>query len=208
SGGEKARVSLAKILLSPVNFLIMDEPTNHLDLYSKEALETALKNYDGTLLLISHDRYFLDKLVNVVFELKDGRLLRFEGNYSDYLKKKQAEDAVVYTPDDKAETQKISRRDKEQKRAEAEARQLISKERKSLAEKIESVETAIHRDESEKERIEKLMADPKFYKQIDAVAEAGKTYQDIQERLPGFYQSWEKLHQQMDALLNSIKKSG
>ena len=208
SGGEKARVSLAKILLSPVNFLIMDEPTNHLDLYSKEALETALKNYDGTLLLISHDRYFLDKLVNVVFELKDGRLLRFEGNYSDYLKKKQAEDGVVYTPDDKAEIQKISRRDKEQKRAEAEARQLISKERKSLAEKIESVETAIHRDESEKERIEKLMADPKFYKQIDAVAEAGKTYQDIQERLPGFYQSWEKLHQQMDALLNSIKKSG
>ena len=208
SGGEKARVSLAKILLSPVNFLIMDEPTNHLDLYSKEALETALKNYDGTLLLISHDRYFLDKLVKVVFELKDGRLLRFEGNYSDYLKKKLAEETKLQVTDQTSESKKISHRDKEQKRAEAEARQLISKERKTLAQKIESVEKAIHSDENEKERIEKLMADPEFYKQSDKVAEFGKKYQEILDRLPGLYESWEILHQKMDSLLASIKKSG
>jgi ATP-binding cassette subfamily F protein 3 len=88
SGGEKARVSLAKILISPVNFLLMDEPTNHLDLDSKKALEIALKGYDGTLLLISHDRYFLDQLVSIVFEIKDGIFSRFEGNYTSYLEKK------------------------------------------------------------------------------------------------------------------------
>jgi ATP-binding cassette subfamily F protein 3 len=89
SGGEKARVSLTKILLSPVNFLIMDEPTNHLDIRSKEALEKALVDYDGTLIIISHDRYFLDRIVNKVIEVKDKRIKQFEGNYSDYLIKRQ-----------------------------------------------------------------------------------------------------------------------
>ena len=103
SGGEKARVSLAKILLSPVNFLIMDEPTNHLDTNSREALEEALQNYDGTTLLISHDRYFLDKLVTRVFELKNGKLIQYEGNYTDYLHYKKShidQDNLTSTKDE------------------------------------------------------------------------------------------------------------
>ncbi|MBN2200874.1 ABC-F family ATP-binding cassette domain-containing protein, partial [bacterium] len=102
SGGEKARVSLAKILLSESNFLIMDEPTNHLDMVSKEALEQALREYDGTLLLISHDRYFLTKLVGRVIEVRNRRLKEYEGNYGDYLDRRLEEEAAVETAGDPA----------------------------------------------------------------------------------------------------------
>lgn len=87
SGGEKSRLSLAKILLQASNLLIMDEPTNHLDMRSKEMLIDALENYDGTLMLVSHDRYFLDSLVNKVIEIKNGSLRVYLGSYGEYLEK-------------------------------------------------------------------------------------------------------------------------
>lgn len=87
SGGEKSRLSLAKILLEASNLLIMDEPTNHLDMRSKEMLIDALENYDGTLMLVSHDRYFLDSLVNKVIEIKNGSLQVYLGSYGEYLEK-------------------------------------------------------------------------------------------------------------------------
>ncbi|MEJ2543045.1 MAG: ABC-F family ATP-binding cassette domain-containing protein [Calditrichaceae bacterium] len=160
SGGEKARVSLAKILLSPCNFLIMDEPTNHLDLTSKEALEHALKDYDGTLLLISHDRYFLDRLVNRVIELKNGQLKEYEGNYSDYLNKREQEKSVDATAAIKQTTTKTEdsapgrlKKTKEQKQKEAEARQAVSKERNRLQKYIEKIEHDIeHLEKQKKER--------------------------------------------------------
>ena len=89
SGGEKARVSLAKLMLKKANVLILDEPTNHLDLYSKEALEAALMEYEGTLLFISHDRYFLNKLAERVLELDASGLQHFLGNFDDYVEKKK-----------------------------------------------------------------------------------------------------------------------
>lgn len=88
SGGEKARVSLAKLMLQNANMLILDEPTNHLDLFSKEVLEAALMNYEGTLLFISHDRYFLNKMAERVLELSDTGIIDYLGNYDDYLEKK------------------------------------------------------------------------------------------------------------------------
>ena len=87
SGGEKSRVALAKILLKPSNLLLLDEPTNHLDMQSKEILLHALQNYQGAILFISHDRYFMDHLAEKIIELKDGVLTEYLGNYSEYLKK-------------------------------------------------------------------------------------------------------------------------
>ena len=87
SGGEKARVALAKLILQKANVLIMDEPTNHLDLFSKEVLEEALLQFDGTLLCISHDRYFLNKLANKLLELSPTGMTAFSGNYDDYVQK-------------------------------------------------------------------------------------------------------------------------
>ncbi|MFK7697009.1 ribosomal protection-like ABC-F family protein [Paenibacillus sp. HJGM_3] len=89
SGGEKARVSLAKLMLQQANLLILDEPTNHLDLFSKEVLESALMDYDGTLLFISHDRYFLNKIAERIIELSPDGVTNYLGNYDDYLEKKQ-----------------------------------------------------------------------------------------------------------------------
>ena len=87
SGGEKSRVVLAKLLAQPLNFLILDEPTNHLDIHSREVLLQALQNFDGTIILVSHDRHFLRSLVNRVFEIDHGEMRIFEGNYDDYLRR-------------------------------------------------------------------------------------------------------------------------
>ena len=208
SGGEKARVSLAKILISPVNFLIMDEPTNHLDLTSKEALEKALANYDGVLLLISHDRYFLDKLVSKVFELKNGLLIKYEGNYSDYLNKKQQKIREIENQNQQTDIikeTKVSNR-KEQKRSEAEARQKISTERKTIVESIKKLERLIEKLEEEKESIEQLMLNPDFYRDENKAAEIGKRYQDIQKLIPEQYELWEKNNTELENLVASLNK--
>ena len=89
SGGEKARVSLSKLMLKEANMLILDEPTNHLDLFAKEVLEAALMDYEGTLLFISHDRYFLNKMAERIVELHPGGTEHYLGNYDDYIEKKQ-----------------------------------------------------------------------------------------------------------------------
>jgi len=87
SGGEKARLALAKMLLQPSNLLILDEPTNHLDIPAKEMLENALKNYDGTALIVSHDRYFVSQVANKIVELRDGELRVYQGDYHYYIDK-------------------------------------------------------------------------------------------------------------------------
>ena len=90
SGGEKARLALALMIMNPSNFLLLDEPTNHLDLQSKENLELAIKNYKGTVFIISHDRYFISKVANRIIEIKDSKLLSFNGNYEYFLEKKRS----------------------------------------------------------------------------------------------------------------------
>jgi ATP-binding cassette subfamily F protein 3 len=87
SGGEKSRVMLACILATPVNFLVLDEPTNHLDIDSRETLLNALKDFDGTVMIVSHDRYFLRSIVNRVFEIDHGEMRVYDGTYDYYLEK-------------------------------------------------------------------------------------------------------------------------
>jgi ATP-binding cassette, subfamily F, member 3 len=205
SGGEKARVSLAKILLSPVNFLIMDEPTNHLDLSSKEALENALTDYDGTLLLISHDRYFLDKLVHRVIELKDGRLREYEGNYSEYLAKRSAESAREEENEPDQETSTTpAKKNKEQKRLEAEARQSISKQRNFLKSEIEKTEKRIAELEKEKVEAENLMGQPDSYKDGEFAAQLSKKYATVKAELESLMEKWGILQSQFEELMAQL----
>ena len=88
SGGEKARLALALMIMKPSNFLLLDEPTNHLDINSKENLEIAINNYKGTVIVISHDRYFISKVANKIIQIKDSKLFSFSGNYQYFLEKK------------------------------------------------------------------------------------------------------------------------
>lgn len=204
SGGEKARVSLAKILLSPANFLIMDEPTNHLDIISREALEQALQDYDGTLLLISHDRYFLDKLIGRVFELKDRHLEEYAGNYSYYLEKRIVAAAEV-RPE---KLEKIStgggKKTREQKRAEAMARQAISKERNLLEQKVAELEDQIESLETRKTDIEKSLCLPEILQDGTKIAALQKELFVINQELPLLFLNWEKLRLELEEVLNSL----
>ncbi|MCX5859765.1 MAG: ABC-F family ATP-binding cassette domain-containing protein [Proteobacteria bacterium] len=208
SGGEKARVSLAKILLAPVNFLIMDEPTNHLDQSARAALEEALNDFDGTLLVISHDRYFLDKLVHRVVELRAGKLFEYTGNYSDYLAKKPAvsEPAEPGTAIPAPEKSSIpgGRKTRDRKRLEAEARQAGSRRRNKLKEEIETLEQEIAGLERRKQEIEGLLALPDTYKDSELVISLKGEYVRVKEELPDRYWRWEKAHQEFEQVMSEI----
>ncbi|MGD9897833.1 MAG: ATP-binding cassette domain-containing protein [Calditrichaceae bacterium] len=209
SGGEKARVSLAKILLSPSNFLIMDEPTNHLDLKSKEALEVALTDYDGTLLLISHDRYFLDKLVNRVIELRDGKLTEYLGNYSEYLSRREeisynAPASETVRPDDSGKP--AAKKSKEQKRIEAEARQNVSKERNRLKKEISRLEEKIDILTKRQSELEIQLADPSTYQNADLAATLQVEYNRISDEMPGLEIKWEQAQLEYETLLTSMEQ--
>lgn len=188
SGGEKSRVALARILLQASNLLIMDEPTNHLDMRSKEMLIDALENYDGTLLLVSHDRYFLDSLVNKVIEIKNGGLQLYHGTYAEYLEKAEKaleEERVLESARQKAEAAaaKIS------KVPQAKPAPAPKKNHR----KIESIEKNIQALEQRKENLEAVMASDEFYKQSpEATKKTLDEYHTLGAELDRLFAEWEK----------------
>ncbi len=202
SGGEKARISLAKILISSANFLIMDEPLNHLDKLAKQALEKALADYEGTLILISHDRYFLNKIVNRVIEIKDGNLETYHGNYSYYLEKRESTEDNRENRTDNSPTE-MSRR--ERKKFEAKQRQRISTERNRLSRLIEETEKKIDELEKKKTEIERVMSDPLTYEDKKLLVQLQKDLAEINKELPLLYKKWEKTEISLKKLLDRVK---
>jgi len=143
SGGERSRLSLARMLASPAPFLLLDEPTNHLDMRSCEMLAAALTDYEGTLVTISHDRYFLDGIIDRVWEVNAGTVKEYVGSYSDYEWAKEREEATHVAKDQESTTpDKISssKKDKKRKREEAEARNQRYRKLKPLQENLKKVE--------------------------------------------------------------------
>ncbi len=192
SGGEKSRVALAKILLQASNLLIMDEPTNHLDMRSKEMLIDSLEYYDGTLLIVSHDRYFLDSLVNKVVEIKDGSLKLYLDSYAEYLEK--AEKAIeAERKQDAAEKQKkqsappkTTEKEKVQQQDSAAAK----KEKK----RVEEIEQKINKLEQKKESMETMMATEDFYKKSqEETNKTLDTYHALCNELTALFAEWEKI---------------
>jgi ATP-binding cassette subfamily F protein 3 len=210
SGGEKSRLALAKMLLQPANFLIMDEPTNHLDMRSKAVLQEALAGYDGTIIIVSHDRAFLDPLVTKVLEVSTHGVRTVLGNVSHYLSKRQHE-PVESSPRNQlqlstggstnaraASTSRASEKDR--KRVEAEHRQKVYRELKPLKDTLERIERSIETLEARKLAIENRMADPEFYKDGEDVKTISHEYDAVQQKLQDAYFEWNTVTMKMESI--------
>ena len=191
SGGERGRVSLAKLMLSEANFLILDEPTNHLDITSKEILEEALNNYEGTVLYVSHDRYFINKTATRILELTNQRLVNYIGNYDYYLEKKE-ELTQIYAPSQEEElvpeTVSATKLDwKQQKEEQARMRKREND--------LKKTEKAIEELETRDKEIDEEMSDPQVATNVSKCVALSKEKAEIAEKLEELYEKWEELAQ-------------
>lgn len=192
SGGEKSRLALAKMLLNPGNFLIFDEPTNHLDMQSKNILQQALQQFEGTLMIVSHDRDFLDPIVHKTLEIQPGRLKTWLGNVSYYLDKKREETSGVNKPEENSSSSD-GRSRKEQRREEAEKRNALSKKIKPLKKRLTEIESEIEKGETRKADIEKLMSVESFYDDAEGVKKSSMEYESIKANLADLLNKWEEV---------------
>ena len=186
SGGEKGRVSLAKLMLRHDNFLLMDEPTNHLDMDSREVLEGALEDFDGTILTVSHDRYFINRVANRVVEMSPEGAKEYIGNYDDYLEKKRLEEAGIEEEAYGGKTK--TQIDKEKRKA-----RLAKESEKALRLKLKAAEEDVARTEEEIARLEAQMGDPETYKDANLAQQVAKDHRAAQQRLDELYEIWEEL---------------
>ena len=181
SGGEKGRLSLLNLMLSNANFLLMDEPTNHLDIDSKEILEDALLDYRGTLFVISHDRYFLNRVCNKILELTPDGISEYLGNYNYYLEKKNEVEIVEDEAQEKTKTQiKLDRKREKQ----------ILLDEKSKKKEILSLEESISKAETEIEEIDELLCDKEIYEDVEKIVELGKKREGLSAELESLYEKW------------------
>ena len=182
SGGEKGRVALSKLMLRKDNLLILDEPTNHLDMDSREVLEHALDEFTGTILTVSHDRYFINRIANRVVEMRQDGTEEYLGNYDDYLNKKRRaefEDPSAATGLTRTELEKQKRKER-----------LRRESRKALEKRVLELEEAIARAEEEIALLEVKMGDPSTY-QGDGGAQVAKDHRAAQEKLAALMDEWE-----------------
>lgn len=196
SGGEKARLALAKLAINHYNFLVLDEPTNHLDIDSKEILEGALIDFPGTILFVSHDRYFINKIADKVVELDGESSELYLGDYDYYLSKKEQLDALAEyensnqkdskTIDSGNDTPSAAALDREEQKAKQRQERRVKREIKSLEEKIEELE-------NELTKLEKIMTEPDFFQDPEKSQTYTMEHENIQTQLDQTYEEWESI---------------
>ncbi|MFY0675110.1 MAG: ABC-F family ATP-binding cassette domain-containing protein [Bacteroidia bacterium] len=197
SGGEKSRLSLAKLILEKYNFLMLDEPTNHLDMQSKDILKEALLKFDGTYVVVSHDREFLRGLATKVFEFVDGTVKVHLGGIDEYLDRKAAdsiEESIAYTKGAEAKTEKAANSKEEYLR-----RKELGKQVNKIEKKMKLVEGDIELHEKMQRDIEANMAKPEFAKNPDQ-EKIFANYEKLKEKVARFYNEWEQLSAELEEL--------
>jgi ATP-binding cassette subfamily F protein 3 len=222
SGGEKARLILARMVLLGPNFLVMDEPTNHLDIASREVVEGALDEFDGTLLTVSHDRYFLDREVNQIWEISGGQVHIFKGNYSEYLREKErggrgqsATLAPSHRPRPAAARELAGeaarpkpqhpggqaggddKAEREKQRREEKAR---LKKVGELKKRMDEIQRDIEKLEAEKKEIEDAFLDPDLARQPERIKDLSQRQKTTADSLDARYFKWQELEDRMKGI--------
>ena len=207
SGGERSRLSLAKILLKPANFLILDEPTNHLDMQSQKVLQDALISYKGTLLIVSHNRDFLDPITNKVIEFySDGKPMKtFIGNLSSFIEARSVDVLNNSTKPSNTKLQKNTNSRKEIRKAQGKARQKKSEAIKPLQNELDEIESDIEKCERRKTEIEKNMNSEDFFKSNDHI-EITEEYKSLLVKLEKLFSNWSTTSYQIDEISNEYDK--
>lgn len=188
SGGERGRVSLAKLMLSEANFLILDEPTNHLDIVSKEILEQALNRYTGTVLYVSHDRYFINQTATRILDLTNRAMVNYIGNYDYYLEKKD-ELTQIYAPETVVATEEASSTSKLDWKQQKEEQARQRKRENELKKTEQDIEKLENRDKE----IDEEMAQPEIAVNVAECIRLSKEKAEIAEKLEVLYEKWEEL---------------
>ena len=198
SGGEKSRLALAKLLLEPVNLLVLDEPTNHLDMQSKDILKSALLQYDGTLIVVSHDRDFLQGLTDKVWEFKNHMIKEHEGDVYNFLETRKLESLKQLEV--KSVTSKQSEDATSLGKLDYERRKLIEKEARKQRSLIEKQESLILKLEQKIADIDAILSNPEGHSQKVNSGELFKEYEDLKVDLEKAMQCWETMHSELDQI--------
>ena len=197
SGGQKARLTLTVLSLEHNNFLLMDEPTNHLDLEAKEVLEQALQNYDGTLLFVSHDRYFINQLANKIVEIKNGIAQVYEGDYSYYLDEKNKQDTV--SENESSENREIVEPEQNKNKLSYQEQKLRDSQKRKLQREVENTENKIEKLEKEQKDIQSQMADPAISTNFDKLGPLQEQLNAVQKQLDDANDAWESALNKLDS---------
>lgn len=195
SGGERGRLALTKLMLRRDNFLIFDEPTNHLDMDSREVLENALKDFGGTLLFVSHDRYFINRLATRVLELSESGVTEYQGNYDDYVEKKRK----LELGEEEEETQGRTRTEiyKEQRK-----QRMAQNELRQLRARVQDLEKLIAKKEDEIAEIEERMGDPSVYQDPQSATQINQDYERAKRELEALYDEWSEKSERLEGADN------
>lgn len=188
SGGECGRVSLAKLMLSESNFLILDEPTNHLDITSKEILEDAINAYEGTVLYVSHDRYFINRTASRILELSEGALTGYLGNYDYYLEKK-TEASLSTLPASPSQKEDLPTETK----LDWQAQKKLQADKRKKENDLKKCEESIALLEQEQKKIDAKMSDPSIATNVAELQKLASRQKELADKLEGLYEQWEAL---------------
>ena len=198
SGGERARLAMAKLILKPYNLLALDEPTNHMDIRSKDILKQALKAYDGTLVIVSHDRDFLDGLVDKLYEFRDGKVKEHLGGVQEFLERRRLENLSElerhYKPAAEEKPAEVIQK-KEEAKQEYQAKKFVSKEEKKIRNRIAFLEKGIEDVESKMKDIEALLMNPG---PDDDIMDLTRAYLEHKRQLDYKMEEWEKLNESLE----------